>query len=743
MKKYILTICLALATCLSGCKDDVEPGNGIDNRNPENGLPITFVTELTPMEQDAQSRAEIKDNYKQEFQSGDYLHVVAVFTIKKADGTEEKQAPFYDCFQFDGTEWKTTATAEVGTSSPMTWPWNATEADFTAYYISASDGRLADTPITVKLETLTDVTDPLVAEAQEIEYGHAVPLKFEHLCTKLTITDITDNANEFWVKKSTELKEKELKDAFQLFITSNGDFQFDFIKEGTEEPRVSSQRLSTEDDNTSYVSYYLAPCDANVDYGYKGMQLTYRYSRPYLTLNMEELNNLEEGKSYVVSIIKNSGSITVDEDEDDWWDDPDQEDPNEVEVSINEFLDHICAGTAYEEDGTTILTPSPEGGVELLVNVNFNNQSFSPHTLPNGAIFNGNYHYIKNVSQPLFEGVEGTITNLQLANVKITENQNETNTTNIGALCRTSSISSDINNIRLTGITIEAQPNATADLCNFGALIGYSAGNIEKIQLSKDITVKVYTTEATTNLGRIYVGGLIGESSGNLQDVSRFKEAAEAEDKGTITVICNCPNQIGERYTGGLVGLSTGNIANCTLEATVDASNARGVLVYTGGIAGMTRFTEATEGVSNCTFHGDIHSGLAYSTENDQVEGHAYTGGLVGYVAAVGTINNNAVYGTLHGPTDEGQFTPLPYSIYALGGLYGQIFQTVSSNNTTWITFNGLYEEESSNYHVGKIAGRADDTSITNDTSMNTTATELDDIGAPIDAGDIGGDLDN
>ena len=742
MKQYILTLCIVLATCLSGCKDDMESGNEFVNRNPGNGLPITFITELVPMEKngDAQSRSdiEIEDNYKKEFQKGDYLHVIAIFTVENTDHTTTEQEPFYDCFQFDGTEWKTTATAEVGTSSPMTWPWNAIEADFTAYYISASDGRLTKERnlITSKLETLTDVTDPLVANATNIKYGHAVPLTFHHLCTKLTITDITSGSNEFWAKKGTDLK-----DAFQLFISpTTGEFQFDFIKEGTEEPRVSSQRI--EKDNTSYVSYYLAPGD------YKGMQLTYRYSRPYLTLNIDKLNNLEAEKSYIVSIIKNSGNISIDDDEDNRWDDPDNPDENtEVKVDINEFLQHICEGTAYQVDNTTVLNPSLDGGIELLVNVDFENKTFNSFTLPNGALFNGNYHYIKNVCQPLFEGIEGVIANLHLANVNIAENQNETNTTNIGAFCRTSSASSAINNIRLSSVKIAAKPNSTADLCNFGALVGYCAGDIETVQISKDVTSNVYTAEENENenLGRIYVGGLVGELSGSLRNVSRFKEETgtpeEEQTKGKVTVTCNCPNKIGERYTGGIVGLSTGDVANCTLEATVNASNARGVLVYTGGIAGMARYTEETEGISNCIFKGDIHSGLAYSTEDGQVEGHAYTGGLAGFAAIVGSITNNEIYGTLHGPTENGQFTPLEHSVYAMGGLYGQIYQSSSSNNTTWITFEDLYTGEDNNYHVGKIAGRADEIG-TGDTSKNTETT-LGDVGSDLDNDDIDEDLEN
>lgn len=737
MNKTIGILGFLLAVCLCSCKDDMVAGNNADNRNPDNGLPIAFITELTARSSigDAASRATVTDNYKQEFEAGDRIHISAVFTLLDEDGQEsENTTTVYDCLSFDGEAWQSTAT-----QSPMTWPWNASKATFTAYYIYTSDtsgGWLTEgSPLTIRLDALTDETDPLMAVVEDVEYGYAVPLTFQHLCTKLSITDVSNNATEFWAKTAGGIN-----DAFSLTLQSDNTLAFAF---GKEDATVTDTRVAAQRTEENTVSYYLAPTVTD-QISYEGMQLTYRYSRPYLTLNLEELADLEAGNSYVVSITENAGSITIDEDEDDWWDDPDDEDTEEVKVDIDEFLQAICEGTVYQtKDGTPVLGVSSDiqGGTELLVNVDFDNQTpTQEHDLPNAAVFNGNYHYIKNVAQPLFGTINGSISNLNLASVSI-EDQLQSAT---GSMGRTCSANSSISNVRLTGITIQVAPNENANaLCDVGALVGNCAGAIETVRLAGNIEIIVQPEDEddATPLGRIYIGGIVGQLSGTLSDVSRVEE----ETPGTFTVTNACSNQIGERYTGGLVGLSTGRIANCTMEANVDASEARGVLVYTGGMAGMARnassASESNGGIFNSTFNGTIQCGRAYSAEEEAVEGHAYAGGLVGYAYHVGQITGNEVFGTLIGPIgDEGQgFLPYTNTIYATGGLFGQAYQSPSSDNTTWIAFKDQLTNDTPNYHIGTIAGRADSESTSTSNTSHIPG-NWQEVGATITSEDIPGE---
>lgn len=777
MKKYIAILGILLGTAWAGCQDELATNGNNPQRNPEEGLPVMFTTEILPREMagGALSRAGITDDYKQDFievyeeedgegntvTRGDFLHVSATFTLLGADG-QPVTAPGtaetvtqYELLQYEDGEWQSTD------GTLLRWPWNAEKGTFTVYYVSESRGFLngeADGSFDVDLGTLTSQTDPLKAVTEDVEYGYAVPLKFEHLCTKLSITDVSTRGSEYWAKIE-QTTGTGIANQFSLKLNDDGTLTHSFSSIG-DNPHVSAQRTA---DN--YVSYYLAPGD------YAGMSLTYRYDRPYLTLNIEQLNGvngedgLQAGKSYVVSITENLGSIEIDEDEDDWWDDPDEEDVTEVELNseeINAFLKAICDGQAWSQNGTPVLGVSPDinGGTELLVSVDFQDNSFSDHDLPTTAVFNGNYHYIKNVSRPLFNQINGgRILNLCLSDVSIETKEGATSpeyVTSAGAMARESTTAGDaIQNVRLNEVTIKVKPTTDYDTpCNVGALVGISNSTMSDIALGGDIHIEVYTTDGERRLGTINVGGIIGQlnASGNLSNVSRLEEEAP----GTLTVTSACTNQLGDRNTGGLVGLSNGHIADCTLSnTTVDASQTRGILVYTGGLVGMARGTVGTHGTTSAsdangifrsTFDGTIKCGRAYShtaTENEEaVEGHAYAGGVVGYAYWSDQITDNEIFGTIAGPIGEGDnpFQPLENSIYATGGLIGQAYNAPTSGNTTWICFENVgANDEENDFYVGKVAGRADTASQATSNTSHVSG-DWNNIGATIDASDLPGE---
>lgn len=732
MNKCIATLCIALGICFGSCQDDMDVNNGTVQRNPDKGLPVTFTTELLPMAiaGEASSRADIEDLYKNEFVEGDYLHVSATFTLLSENSQPGETTTQYELLKYKAGEWQSTD------ATLLTWPWNAEKATFTAYFIGASDGLLQpNDPKEIALDTLSWNTDPLEAKTGEIAYGHAVPLTFKHLCTKLSITDVSGRGSEYWAKK------ENIPNQFYLTRDENNTLTPSFHSVG-DNSHISAQRT---EDNT--VSYYLAPGD------YAGMSLTYRYDRPYLTLNITELDGLEAGESHVVSVIRNSGDITIDEDEDNEWEEPGGEDVTEVQLGtadINAFLTAIQDGTEYSYSGTPVLARSEEieGGTELLVNVDFNNNPFNAHDLPI-TVFNGNYHYIRNIIRPLFEQINGgRIMNLGLHDVNIEEQY----ATAVGAIARESTTADAtqqaIHNVRLHNINIEVTPTTNYDqTCDVGVLVGNSNSQMNAIRLGGNISVTVQTVDTERRLGTINIGGIIGQlyTSGQLSDVSQLEE----EIPGTITVTSSCPNRYGDRNTGGLVGLSNGHIENCILNnATVDASNTRGVMVYTGGLAGMARgvvnsHNTDTNGIFNSTFGGIIKCGRAYSTstEDESAEGHAYAGGAVGYAYWSDHIQDNEIFGTLVGPIgDDGQdFTPWSNSIYATGGLFGQAYQAPTSGNTTWITFEDQLTNDVENYHIGTIAGRADANS-TPENNENHTPGSWDEIGDIITSEDLPGE---
>ena len=756
MNKYITILCIALASCLSACQDEWGANNGTAQRNPEEGLSVTFITEsLPPMKSEGDATSRANDPYKQAFEDGDRLHVSATFTLLGANGEPDasKTVSKYALLQFNeaNDEWQAVENTQ------MTWPYNAAYATFTAYYIDDSEGLLLTTsPKTVVLQEITDVTDPLKAVTEEpVPYGNAVHLVFQHLCAKLTLTNLSSDAIEFWAKTDEENNADPIKNQFQLLLARDDagnetiPDENQFTSTG-ENAHIAAQRTA---DNT--LTFYLAPGD------YYGMKLNYRYDRPYRGLNIEGLRDLKAGTSYVIDFTQHHGSIII-EDDDNGEEDP-EKDPDHVNMEttdIDDFLEAIHDGTEYKQGDQIVLAADGNGATTLLVNVDFQGNSFTGIDLPSTASFDGNGHYIQNVARPLFDDINGgKIANLGIYNeegIVIKENEDPaTNANAVGAVARTCQIAADdpdkanIDNVRLGGIVISAKPPQNSDLIfNVWAAVGNCQGRINNIRFAGNIKVEVATTETKREIGTVNVGGVIGQltSSGHLSQVARMEE----ETPGTLTVISSCPNTTNDRNTGGLVGLSNGRIEDCTLtHTTVDASNTCGTMVYTGGLAGMARGTQGshettTNGIFRCKFDGTIKCGLAYSEDHgdDSAEGHAYAGGAVGYAYWVDGIEENEISGTLYEPSDDsatGGFKPYENSIYATGGLFGQAFESPTSNNTTWINFENVYEGTSPNYFKGKIAGRADANS-TAESNQSYTPGELENIGDEITSGDLPGE---
>ncbi|ADY36051.1 hypothetical protein Bacsa_1479 [Phocaeicola salanitronis DSM 18170] len=750
MNKYITIFCIALASCLGACQDDWGADNGTAQRNPEEGLPVTFTTaSLPPMKSEGDVTSRANDVYKQTFEDGERLHVSATFTLLGTDGEADvnQTVSKYTQLQYDkeNDEWQAT--------EGITWPYNAAYATFTAYYINDSEGLLLPTdPKIVELEDVTDTTDPLKAVAKEVPYGNAVRLEFEHLCAKLTLTNLSSDAIEFWAKTDEENSAAPINNQFQLLLTRDEARNETISEENQftstgENAHIAAQR--TEDNS---LTFYLAPGN------YYGMKLNYRYDRPYRGLNIEGLSDLKAGTSYVIDFTQHSGSIVI-EDDDNGEEDPEKNpDPIEMtDVDIDAFLEAICEGSIYEQDGQIILEADGEGGTTLLTNVDFQGSSFTGRDLPATASFDGNGHYIQNVARPLFDDLSGKIANLGIYNeedITITENEDpETNANAVGVIARTCNLASsdtpNIDNVRLSGIVISVTPPQDDNLIlNVGAAVGNCQGWVNNIRFAGDIKVEVATKDHEREIGTVNVGGVIGQltATGHLSQVSRMEEDAP----GTLTVISACPNRTNDRNTGGLVGLSNGRIEDCTLSnATIDASETQGTMVYTGGLAGMARGVQGshettTNGIFRCKFDGIIKCGLAYSEEHgdDSAEGHAYAGGAVGYAYWADGIEGNEISGTLYEPSDDSAtdgFEPYENSIYATGGLFGQAFESPTSNNTTWINFDNVYEGTSPNYYKGKIAGRADANS-TDASNQSYTPGNLQNIGSVITAGDLPGE---
>ena len=692
-----------LVTLLCGCAKNPLTEQQIRDRNGE-VLPIEFVMECPAMMNTGNAPITRVQKDQFEFEEGDVIHVSATFTLLSGEITYD-----YDCLELANGQWTSREGNDPNTPAhPMIWPWNADKATFQVYYLAHSSGILVESTDRL-LDQLRAEADPVYAEAVDIPYGGAVHLDFRHLCTKLTVSGLKEGEKEFWLQKT------HLQDAFSLKRNAdNESLSFQFM-EAPEALRPGEEhRVIGLSDGAGNAVFYLAPGD------YSNMSITYPYGLAYLTLtDIAALGNLKPNTAYTLNIMPGSGNVD-EADEDDWWPDPD-DDLNDVKLDteeINGLLKAIHDGKEYISKSGIPLLAANESGTALLKNVDFQNNPFIWQVLPNGTVFDGKYHYIKNVSgSSLFSQLNGRVSNLGIVGGKITQ---QTDAENMGILSPVSSVSAMMNNLRLKDISLELYPSLIDDVCNIGALIGNNSGTIYEIKLGGEIRVTIESADAP---GRVHVGGLVGQTSGNVSDVSLLDD----NDPAHIYVTCDCrfhedagqSKTEGDRYVGGLLGLSTGEVDNCTISATVTAANSQGVLMYTGGMIGMLRGTDEGKtanstaiSLTNSIAACEVTGGLAYPLDNTiNGEGRSYTGGLIGYAYSVTAITDCKSLGKVYGHDYKSDFFPYSNAYYAIGGAVGQIYggnASISNVDARSEIVTSLEFPRNVLYFIGLFAGRSD-----------------------------------
>lgn len=699
--RWLSLVLLVILLC--GCGKDLMTEQQVRSSDGK-ALPIEFVMAYPAM-LDAGDNPDTRVQKDQlEFEEGDVIHVSATFTLL-GGGTLNK----YDCLELTGEKW--VSREESGTATqPMLWPWDAEKATFHVYYLAHSSGILTEKTDRL-LDDLRTEADPVYAVAENIPYGGAVKLEFKHLCTQLRISGLKEGETEFWLQK------EGLKDAFSLERSSTDEsLKFQFIEASEELRAGQAPRVIGTSDGEGKAVFYLAPGD------YSNVNITYPYGLSYLTLtDVEGLADLEANTVYTLNIKSGSGNVDEADDED-WWPDPDDKTDDVLldTDDINGLLQAIHDGKEYvtKNSGTLILA-ADNSGTYLLRNVDFQKNSFTPQVLPNGTVFDGKYHYIKNVSgSALFSGINGRVSNLGIAGGEVVR----TDFNNMGILTPTASVSAFMNNLRVKNISIIHPSSSMEGVCNIGALVGSNSGTIYEVKLGGNINVEIKSDDAP---GRVHVGGLVGQSSGSITNVSLLDD----NDPVQVNVVCDCrfhkdsgQQQIeGDRYVGGLAGLSTGNVNNCRISATVTAENSQGVLMYTGGLIGMLRGSDeggaagtATVSLSSSIASGEVTGGLAFPLDNTiNGEGRSYTGGLVGYAYSVASITDCKSMGKVHDHDYQPDFHPYENAYYAIGGAFGQVYgantnTTISGVDARSEIHTTLPSQSDPPYFIGLFAGRSD-----------------------------------
>lgn len=696
----------AVLLVLCGCSEDPEPMYGDRDRG---GTPVCFTAEWPDESGMAGTRA-IED--KREFTEGNVMHVSAVFQLIGKEGTPSSVTK-YAALTYQNGEWVNLVTDK---GYDMDWPWNAVSAEFTAYHMEEWNGPITEVgtptdPVVLdrfEYENHIINPDPLCAKSGPVDYGHAVNLKFEHLCTRLTITDVAD-ANEYELRfKPISGGGRILQNACTMTRKADNSLEFEFVNE--ESNNISSQ--VDVNNGKRLVTFHLAPAD------YSTFTLTRRNGYSYLTLsNVKELEALKDGagKAYTVSLENLQGNIVQDDPDGDWW--PPTPEPPAPDLyedfSVQAFMnaikacskDYVCIEKETGKPKTLLQYDAGRKEMRLMEDVNFNRETdYEPVDLPDMVTFDGGGKTIWNISRSLFNTLQGTVTELSLQDAELIHTgepapgQDPTHDTGWGVLARVCD-QGNISNVHLINATLDIvfhnDQNLDQVYCA-GALVGnMKAGTMRRITLVNNISVTVRAFNESARYTSC-VGGVVGQAIGTLEDIDH--EAPEGQSLLKVTNHCKSKST---HYTGGIVGLLTEENTRlylCDMYTVVDASGVEGTWNYTGGVAGAVR-TGAV--ITRATVSGKVTGGKV--TEGTTSYTHSSTGGIVGHLqrASVtsGIAFNRVSIGTGYNPTGD-------KSIYSIGGVIGSITQAedISDNEGRNLFDAGKYTTVPS-YYVGTFAG--------------------------------------
>ncbi len=793
MKKYISFIAgMILSCCLISCTEEQWEENG-GGTEQQGGLPIEFVMDIAhtqPLTRADGTEITIEGE-KTAFEDGDIIQIVANFYSKDTEGTGNVLMPEesictmlqYQKSETDNMGKWVNYEPVPGKGKPLYWPWKSEEATFQAFYYPGFNGFIDPEKETlpVLLDSVDIKTNPLITEETEkIPYGNAIHLTFNHICTRLVLTDLNDvtggaNYSRLWMENNSSTSETSNTNAFKLRVNKvnreteqadNGKlyFEYTFTDIQNEEQKVliggKSATISQNNSNKEETAIiFFLPVSQTGDYS--NVTLTRRFGRPLLNWkDVKGLESLLKGKSYIVSLDELRGNITIDDD-DDWWED-DQEPikPEEEYFDLNKFLQCIKDGVPYsynDKEGKKIivLEEIEENHLVLTQNIDFNNETFTPSQISSAITLDGNGHYFSNVKATIFTQIEGKIQNLGLkkCNVSI---QLDTKTPDFGLLTKTNR--GTIENIRLSEINVSVTSIENGGTYEVGSLVADSQGPINNIEMDN---VKVTTSSQNITDGTLMLGGLVGQTAQGapLETVQMYSEKM-------IEVTNNTKMENGSVYTGGLIGLSSSNVKECNVRANVNTANATGTWLYTGGLVGSMRNQVGNNSyntqtfVENSTETNDSHILLEYSqnignvtggecigkVSDDKIStGHSATGGLVGYSLRA-DIKNCIVDGIVTSHIGYNRNEPTQaLEFYTIGGLAGAVRAAKSGDTNdypqVWNNYVYAAVDESLSVDmpdvtvhfckVGWLAGIAPDNVNENTTNKIMKYTKYNKVGYP------------
>lgn len=484
---------------------------------------------------------------------------------------------------------------------------------------------------------------------------------------------------------------------------------------------IKSQAIHIESDNgqIAEASYFLEPAfyesfilryptstTTYVDY------MQYDYNRVLQNNSHSGLAkpDLKGGHSYVLNIAKSPGTEILVKPDADSWDESDET----YDIDVIEFMKAVVNKEEYKNDDGVLILQQTATGVLLLHNVDFKYKYYDNDSLgmepsiSGGNVFDGGLHYIWNIGCPLIKNNFGTIQNLGIkkAKINVTANQDADDvkdTSRQGALCKWNQTTGIINNVKVADtitMNVDIQSESPDDVFSLGTVIGSNTGTVSEMELNGrfSLTAKAYTGEGyTDNIdASVLLGGVIGQNPGSVSHINTYNE------KFTMTITNNCAGNRGAYYVGGVVGQSQGFINDVTIvSVSIDGSASRGLVSYMGGIAGsLDSSSESTVTKCNIGGTGSVKAGISNSYGN--LQGASYTGGVAGALQNVSVTDCNTTI-AIAGPV-----TAIDNVIYGTGGVFGRIrlspAGTFNNDKISDITSSGSSLTGPAQY-IGNFAG--------------------------------------
>lgn len=533
------------------------------------------------------------------FENDDRIHVAIEFTL---DGNTIQKK--YACLKYVKTDQKW---EEAGTSN-FKWPWNAISASFTAYFIPSAGNYKNNSQlnnngtVTLPLSELSkNNLDPLKATYTDVPAGGAVYLQFEHLLTKVTLTALDGITTNSQLRMSLP----ELTDQWSIKLEGNE------LKESFTQANSFIESTCTDD---RQVMFLLPPVDAGTK-----LQLAKRDMSPLHSIQLPTDQALKAGKHYTIDTKNLPDNFIADDlKEQDWGK---EEAIKLTPEEIGKYLIGVSVGDdtngkvfTVERSGKIIdiLISYTEGNNRTVIqvrDVDFQGGTFAPPAeVSQTVIFNGNGHYIRNVSLTNVTGNDKAIFGLNrgsMSNLNIETVTSTTSTeTNLGILVARNS--GTLDNIHIKGaITLDAGSNARY----IGALTGWNDGTITNCSITGEGEMAInvnHTISETVN-----VGGLTGYSQKGISD-------CKIEKTGKISV---SGESTYTTFIGGFIGnhITNGTIEECLTNLNLDITKTHNI--YAGGFIG-----QGTRALAHCTATGTLTFG---NIADDNVQ-NVNIGGFIG-----------------------------------------------------------------------------------------------------------------